>query len=396
MNLTKTSDPLLADLIAHAKPVSQHKIEELFIPSCEFASLNVNHEWMIKDVLVRYEPMILGGPKKVLKTSVSLELAISLAAGFNGKFLDRFEVPRPYRVGLISGESGMPSLKQKALAICKAKGLNLADLPIHWKFKMPQLSIPSQQAALAEEVQENGLEVLIFDPMYLALLSTESTINAGNVLQMGPLLQKVVDTCLPYGCTPVLVHHTKKLGHGDSRRPLDLDDLSQSGFAEFARQWLLLSRRTDYEDGSGIHKIWMRTGGSAGHGGLWGLDINEGKKQNGLVGAGWSVDIKTPKELETNKIYEKEQANTAKEEKIIKRLIKHLEISKCGDTKTGIKDGLKLNSENATKAINNALEMGLIEHGNVQKNGRKLDGFVIAKSKGIDNPDKPDKSDGQS
>ena len=97
---------LFQDLVANANPVEGRAADDSFISSAEFAAMNVSHEWMIEKTLVRYEPMILGGPKKSLKTSIVLDLAISLAAGFNTSFLGKFYIKQPYRVGLISGESG--------------------------------------------------------------------------------------------------------------------------------------------------------------------------------------------------------------------------------------------------------------------------------------------------
>ena len=109
---------------------------------------------------------------------------------------------------------------------------------------------------------------MIFDPICLGLLRDNPNANTSDVLQMGPMLQKVVDICIPHKCTPVLVHHTKKLGKNEAYRLLDLDDLSQAGFAESARQWLLLSRRSEFVDECGHHELWMLTGGSA-----WSIDI---------------------------------------------------------------------------------------------------------------------------
>lgn len=395
MSAMQSTDPWLADLIAHAKPTVAKPIEEQFIPSSEFAALNVKHEWMIEKTMVRFEPMVLGGPKKTLKTSVVFDLAISLAAGFNSRFLGKFEVTRPYRVGVISGESGIPTLKRKAIAICEEKGLDLAELPVHWRFRMPQLSMDTAQAVLAKEVQEHHLDVLILDPMYLALLTPDSAINAGNVLQMGPLLQKVVDTCLPFGCTPVLIHHTKKLGTKDSNRPLDLDDLSQSGFAEFARQWLLLSRRSDYLDGSGEHELWLRTGGSAGHGGLWGIDIDDGITPDGLAGAYWKVAVRSAKEVKAEKFAAQENSEASKAAHHMDRLIQHLQGMPGGDTKTGIKEALSMNSKTVEKALEVAIVKGHIEQTLVVKGSKSWAGYRVRKFEEADNPDNPDKPDGQ-
>ena len=392
------SDPLLEDLFQNARSVKGRAADACFISSAEFASLDVSHEWMIDRTMVRYEPLVLGGPKKALKTSVVLDLAISLAAGFNTRFLGKFDVSRPYRVGLISGESGKPTLKKKALAICKAKGLNLGDLKIHWRFRMPSFSVAEERDAIAEYVQEKKLEVMIFDPMYLGLFSENSNINAGNVLQMGPLLQKVVDTCLPYNCTPVLVHHTKKLGQRDSKRPLDLDDMSQSGFAEFARQWILLSRRKDYLDGSGQHELWMRSGGSAGHSSLWGLDVEEGSFKTGVAGELLNVTVRTPKQVRQQNDIEKADVNQGKENALVNRLVEYLEKTHGGETKNVIKEEIGCGGTAVNKAVELALERGLIMKGKIKKGNKYHDCIMIApteKEPDPNDPDNPDTPDGQ-
>jgi hypothetical protein len=54
--------------------------------------------------------------------------------------------------------------------------------------------------------------------------------------------------------------------------------LAGAGVAEFARQWMLLSRREAYDPGKapGPHKLWFQVGGGFGHGSLWGLEVQEG------------------------------------------------------------------------------------------------------------------------
>ena len=393
MSAQNPSDTLLEDLLQHARPVKGQAADDCFISSAEFAALDVSHEWMIDRTMVRYEPLVLGGPKKSLKTSVVLDLAISLAAGFNSRFLGKFDVERPYRVGIISGESGKPTLQRKAITICKTKGLNLANLPIQWRFRMPRISIDAEQQTLAEHVREHKLEVMIFDPMYLALLAENPHANAGNVLQMGPLLQKVVDTCLPYDCTPILVHHTKKLGPRDGNRPLDLDDLSQSGFAEFARQWILLSRRSLYLDGSGQHELYMKSGGSAGHSSLWGIDIDEGSSNAGMTGERWDVTVRTSIQIKKQKEIEKSEGQKDEANHLVNRVVEHLESTPDGDTKTGIREALKINNKNATKAIELALARGLITAGQVVKKTKSHPAFLIVPSND-GHPDNPDTQDG--
>lgn len=371
-----TLDNKLADLLEHAVPVSAGDQLEGFITSSDFLSMDLKQEWMISQLMVRNEPLVVGGPKKALKTSLVVDLAISLAGGFNTKFLSRFDVGGVYRVGLISGESGMVTLRRKALAICHEKGLDFAALPLHWRFRVPKFSVDEQIQHISAEVKELGLQVMIFDPMYLGLLAENSQVSAGNVLQMGPILQRVVDACLPYGCTPVLVHHTKKLGGlKDACRPLDLDDLSQSGFAEFARQWMLVSRREPYVDGSGEHALWLRCGGSAGHSGLWSMNIDEGEFSSG--NGSWKVYIQKAAALKKEKEQQKYLQQKAKADEMCDGIVDHLKEHPEGDTKTGLRDALGVSGTSINRGIKIALDKDTIKAAKIEKAGKKRDGYKL-------------------
>ncbi|MFT5326654.1 MAG: hypothetical protein ACI8P0_004531 [Planctomycetaceae bacterium] len=71
-----------------------------------------------------------------------------------------------------------------------------------------------------------------------------------------------------------------------------MEDLAMSGFAEWARQWILLSRRNEYT-GDGRHNLWMTVGGSAGHSGCYAPDIVEGIHSEFGEGRRWDVACQT-------------------------------------------------------------------------------------------------------
>jgi AAA domain len=272
--------------------------------SATFFTTGYKLRWLIHKILVADQPLVMGGPKKVLKTSILIELAISLATAV--KFLGQFVVVQPVGVGFFSGESGAATVQETARRICRVKDLDPADLGnIVWCFKLPQLSRDDHLAELARVIHENKLEVVVIDPLYLCLLAGGKG-EASNLYDMGPLLSSVTQTCLDAGATPILCHHFKLTRESRYGLP-ELDDLAFAGIQEFARQWLLIGRRERYEPGSGEHKLWLTVGGSAGHSGEWALDIAEGAIDEDFTGRRWDVSVKLASEARTEV---KERANT--------------------------------------------------------------------------------------
>ena len=264
------------------------------VDDTRFCATDYRPEWLVRNVLVARQPAILGGPSKVLKTSVVIDLALSLASGT--PFLGRFAVEARRRTALLSGESGPYALQETARRIRTAKGLppeGQGDLVL-WQFVLPQLANGTQLELLEAGLMESAVEVVIVDPAYLCLLSG-TAVAAENFFQVGPLLLRIAETCERIGCTLILLHHSRK-GAGRENEPIELTDLSFAGFAEFARQWILISRREKFQLGSGVHRLWLSTGGSVGHCGQWGLDVDEGQLAEDFTGRRWDVKVLTIEE----------------------------------------------------------------------------------------------------
>ena len=102
--------------------------------------------------------------------------------------------------------------------------------------------------------------------------------DAANLFVQGTLLRGMNEVCQGEGTGMIPAHHAKKgqSGNKGTDSPLGLEEIAWAGFQEFCRQWLLVNRRVKYEDGSGMHRLWLSCGGSAGHSSLWALDIDEG------------------------------------------------------------------------------------------------------------------------
>jgi replicative DNA helicase len=262
------------------------------LDSATFFSQRYERNWLVNPLLVAGEPVIVGGPRKALKSILMADLALSLGSGT--PFLGHFAVPRRRRCLVLNGESGEATVQETGARILRARGVGPDEVDVVWGFDLPRLADPEDLRRLHDFVRRRQVEVVVIDPLYLCLIQSGIDVAASNLFQTGPLLLAVSRACLDAGATPVLVHHARKQALGARARagePLDLDDLSYSGFAEFARQWLLVSRRSPYEPGSGRHQLWLSVGGSAGQGGLWGVDVQEGQLDQHFDGRIYQVAV---------------------------------------------------------------------------------------------------------
>lgn len=251
----------------------------------EVMTREIKVEYLIEDLMTKGQPMVIGGPAKALKTSITIDLVLSLAAG--GTALDKFQVNGRHRVLFLSAESGLGTLQEKFRAAIASKGVGDYALDnIFLGDRVPRLDSLEDKVTnqggkrkvseadglkLKKFLLSNEIDVVIIDPLYLALPSEESA----NLQAQGELLNQFVNLMLEAEVTPVLLHHTRKTEK--TGKPLSLNSLSGAGIAEFTRQWVLLSRRSDY-DGTGRHDLHFVWGGSAGHSGYQMLDVDEGSR----------------------------------------------------------------------------------------------------------------------
>jgi hypothetical protein len=280
------------DLVDQADAEQSGRFRLNAMTAADFLAKTFPREWLVKGLIVRDQPLVIGGPKKTLKTNTMVDLCVSLAS--STPVLNHFEVPRRTRVLLISGESGEHTIQETIRRISKSKDLTVGDLDgLFVAFDLPRLNHADDLNTLGDFIRENEIEVVVIDPLYLALLASADggrRLDPANLFDMGPLLRGISRKCLENGATPILVHHFRK-NRVDPHEVPEMEDLAFSGIAEFARQWVLLSRREPYQPGTGEHKIWLAAGGSAGHSGEWGLDIVEGVVDDDWSDRTWSVSV---------------------------------------------------------------------------------------------------------
>lgn len=245
-----------------------------FLTAAELAAGDFAIEYLVRGMFAKNQPAIMAAPSKSLKTTIGLDLAISLASG--EKFLNTFHVPIQQRVLVMTGESGLATVQEtiKRIAFSKSARLDPAAIPnLFVCDAVPLLNNLGHINSVEEAIRAHEADVLICDPVYLMVDGGD----AGNLFTMGAQLKPLADICQAEGVTLLLVHHTKRGSQNAMTfEPMGLEDIAWSGFAEFTRQWIFLNRRERYEDGTGFHRLWLNYGGSAGHSGLWAVDVAEG------------------------------------------------------------------------------------------------------------------------
>jgi hypothetical protein len=210
--------------------------------------------------------------------------------------------------------------------------------------------------------------------------------QATNVFDMGPLLLRLSELGEKTGSTVIMCHHCRKGPGmtGDRYDPPDLEELSMAGFAEWARQWILIGRREAFEAGSGLHKLWLNVGGSVGFSGTWSVDIDEGVLADDFTGRKWDVTVGTMDDARE----EKESLKTKRENKrrdnlewdYQQRIIKALRVETAGMTRNQIREATGLNSKNVASAVLSMRQKGTVKSTPINVRGKEIEGFVLVDS----------------
>lgn len=264
----------------------------------DLAEKEIPEQWYISDVLVEGDPMFIGALSKTLKTSIAVDLCLSLSIPTS--FLGHFKVPKPMHCALFSGESGPKRIQDIVRRIAKSRGLSRAKAKavLRMHFKLPKLSNAESLAELHRLIVKNQYRVVVIDPLYLCMLGGESRYqhraNTASVADMGELFGNVIEALADTGCTTIMVHHfSKTLARQTANTAGALEDFAGAGVQEHMKQWMHISRRESYAH-DGEHRLRLWQGGSAGHDAEWAVDISEGKRPHRK----WEVSVKPLHEVE--------------------------------------------------------------------------------------------------
>ena len=350
-----------------------------FHDAAQFDELDLRREYHIPGVLAAGGvPTILAGSFKTLKTSVAMDMMLSLATG--SRFLHHFET-RQTNVAVMSGESGGFALQDLARRIIRSKNLMLPYVGSAFKIctASPSLGSSIDLREIERFIDDNGIKVFAIDPTYLALRSLKSD-AAGSIFEMATLLEPLARIGERTGCTPILVHHNSRgATRANPNEPAELSDIAWSGFSEWAGQWVLLARRERFDpDSNGEHKLWLTAGGRDGHSTLVGVNVIEGT-QNDPSGRRWEAEVIPASEARTAAREAESERREASREA---RSAKQLEVDRetvlaamrrvpAGDTSTGIRGRTTLSGNRFSAAMTGLLNDGQLEEFEVMKGNKR-------------------------
>jgi RecA-family ATPase len=236
---------------------------------------DLNEQFIIDQVLIENQPAIIGGAFKTLKTTLLVMQALSLCSG--EKFLGRYDVFSRKRVLFCSAESGKRKIRNSIFAVAKQMGISVAELRdsgfLQLSWWVPKVNSAEVMEYFMNEVDRAQAEIVMLDPLYQALDDQQASMIL-NGQQLASLCNYILDA----GATPICCDHVKRSSeNARNREPLELDDISGAGKAEYFRQWMLVSRRAKFapEENRKPHELWLSIGGSEGHSSQLALDVVE-------------------------------------------------------------------------------------------------------------------------
>lgn len=359
------------------RPVSQSGFE--WLTAADLDSRDFRQEYLIPGILAAGQPGGIYGAFKSLKTSMAMDLFLSLAMGH--PFLDCFPIPAPVPVAFMSGESAMADLKSIAQRICGARGRSLDRVEgFHLSPMLPRLDDSGHMREIERFIIDRGVRAFGVDPAYLCMDLAD---DAHNLFAVGKYLKPIAELCQATGCAFLIIHHNKR-GVPDPFAPAELSDVAWSGFAEFSAQWLLLSRRSPFDPETGRHAIWLNCGGRAGHCGVYGIDIDEGRFDDD-GGRVWKVNVHLASEARARALKErgrkldedrerKQSLNSGKDRQAVLRALKRFQN---GETARIVREAARMSGTRFTPAIAELGDDGLVESCDVAKSKGTYAGFRI-------------------
>lgn len=187
-------------------------------------------DWMVEGVWSQNAHGLIAGQSKSYKSTIALDLAISVASGT--PFLGQFEIPERGPVLFVQEENTRNDLQARLKAISRSRGLlktpepsrsmsngqvrvdfsaaKAKKVPIEFlNNKRVDLGSDDDMEKLEEAVKEMQPKLLVLDPLYLLTPGVDE--NSAHA--MVPILNRLLHLKHDYDLGILVVHHYKKQDH---------------------------------------------------------------------------------------------------------------------------------------------------------------------------------------
>jgi len=160
--------------------------------------------WLIEGLWARSAIGLLGGPPKVCKTWMGLDMAVSVASGTAA--LGHFPCTAPGAALVFLAEDALPQVRSRIASLCASRGLDIQSLDLHViTSSLLRLDLRRDQERLAQTIETLRPSLVLLDPLVrLHRLDENSASEISGLLGYFRGLQRRFDAAI------VLVHHSSK------------------------------------------------------------------------------------------------------------------------------------------------------------------------------------------
>lgn len=161
-------------------------------------------DWQVKNLWTQKAKVLLASEPKAGKTFFVCEMVIALAAGI--QLWEKLPVEGPVPVGVIAGEDDEGEIGRRLQRMCRARGLMMSNLPIHWwPGDRLRLNRPRDIEWIKSQIRKYSLKLIICDPVARLMDGDENSKES-----VAGILNPLSSLVRSEECTVAIVHHLRK------------------------------------------------------------------------------------------------------------------------------------------------------------------------------------------
>jgi RecA-family ATPase len=199
--------------------------------------------WIVRDLIPREEPAIIGGPQKAGKTWLMLDLAISVALGLPWAGFKN-ELARPGRVLTVCLEDHKIRLRNRVWELLRARRMTPNDPTFQEHFRITDhaIALPAHASLMAAALADFAPDLILVDNLRRVMTGDENDSKDAARFNAAWL-----ELSRALRCSVVFLHHTRKAGTQRGNDDMRASDkLRGSGdISAFARNLVMVEPRSD-------------------------------------------------------------------------------------------------------------------------------------------------------